>query len=105
MLYLNRIMGDERLMRATIGMPLSQFKALLPKFEEVYMDSQLEYRPMNERQRGLGGGRKAWLSTLEDKLFYILFYCKCYATFDVLSALFNFTGLVPMIGCTDYCQF
>jgi len=45
---------------------------------------------MSERQRGLGGGRKARLASIEDKLFYILFYLKCYPTFDVLSALFNF---------------
>jgi hypothetical protein len=54
MLDLSRIMGDERLMRATIGMPLSQFKGLLPKFEEVYLDSQLEYRPMNFQSSQLG---------------------------------------------------
>jgi hypothetical protein len=90
MLDLPRIYQDERLMRATIGMPLSQFMALVPDFRVVYERSQLEYRPMNERQRGLGGGRKARLASIEDKLFFILFYLKCYPTFDVLSALFSF---------------
>jgi hypothetical protein len=27
---------------------------------------------------------------MEQKLFYILLYCKCYPTFDLLSVLFNF---------------
>ncbi|WP_287300958.1 hypothetical protein [Okeania sp. SIO2F5] len=30
------------------------------------------------RQRSVGGGRKARLRTSQDKLFYILFYFKCY---------------------------
>jgi hypothetical protein len=90
MLNLSRIYQDARLMRATIGMPLSQFKALVPSFRVVYERSQLEYRPMSERQRALGGGRKARLASIEDKLFYILFYLKCYPTFDLLSILFNF---------------
>jgi len=90
MLNLSRVLQDDRLMRASIGMPLSQFAAVVPSFRAVYERSQLEYRPMSERQRGLGGGRKARLKSIEDKLFYILFYLKCYPTFDLLSVLFNF---------------
>ncbi|MGK7922653.1 MAG: transposase family protein, partial [Trichodesmium sp.] len=41
------------------------------------------------RQRSVGGGRKARLRTSKDKLFYILFYFKCYPTFDLASILFD----------------
>jgi hypothetical protein len=30
------------------------------------------------------------LRTIDEKLFYVLLYCKCYPTFDLLSVLFNF---------------
>lgn len=62
-----------------------------------------------ERQRAMGGGRKATLRTMEQKLFYILLYCKCYPTFDLLSVLFNFDRscahdwvhrLLPMLETT-----
>nr|WP_293103687.1 transposase family protein [Okeania sp. SIO2F4] len=39
--------------------------------------------------RSVGGGRKARLRTNKDKLFYILFYFKCYPTFDLAGILFD----------------
>ncbi|WP_375340289.1 transposase family protein [Okeania sp.] len=50
------------------------------------MSKHLRNKP---RQRSVGGGRKAPLPTVEDKLFYILFYLKCYPTFDLASILFD----------------
>jgi hypothetical protein len=41
------------------------------------------------RQRAVGGGRKARLRNPQDKLFYILFYFKCYPTFDLAGLLFD----------------
>jgi hypothetical protein len=41
------------------------------------------------RQRSVGGGRKARLRTNQKKLFYILFYFKCYPTFDLAGILFD----------------
>ncbi|RQH12617.1 transposase family protein, partial [Okeania hirsuta] len=41
------------------------------------------------RVRALGGGRKARLLEAKDKLFFILFYFKCYPTFDVAGILFD----------------
>ena len=41
------------------------------------------------RQRSVGGGLLARLRTLQDKLFDILFYFKCYPTFDLAGILFD----------------
>ena len=41
------------------------------------------------RQRSVGGGLLARLRTFEHKLFYILFYFKCYPTFDLAGILFD----------------
>jgi DDE superfamily endonuclease/Helix-turn-helix of DDE superfamily endonuclease len=88
MLNLERIFKQDRLMRAMTGLNLKAFEALLPSFTDAYRHSLI--KPEIQRQRDLGGGRKARLLTIKDKLFYILLYCKCYPTFDLLSVLFDF---------------
>jgi hypothetical protein len=56
-------------------------------FSAVYQETlQRDSKP---RQRARGGGRKARLESMESKLFFILFYFKCYPTFDVLGFLFD----------------
>jgi hypothetical protein len=104
MLNLERILQNDRLLRAMTGLNRQAFEALLPSFSEAYRQSQ--NRPEVERKRAPGGGRKATLRTSGDKLFYILLYCKCYPTFDLMSVLFNFDrscawdwvhGLLPVL--------
>jgi len=87
-LNLKRILKEDRLIRAMTGLNRRAFTALLPSFAEAYEKSRI--KPEVKRKRAMGGGRKAVLKTIEDKLFYILLYCKCYPTFDLLSVLFNF---------------
>lgn len=88
MLDLERILQNDRLLRATTGLNRKAFEALLPSFSEAYWQSQI--RPDRVRKRAVGGGRKATLRTARDKLFYILLYCKCYPTCDLMSVLFGF---------------
>ena len=85
MLNIDRVLRQDRLLRALTGLNRQAFEALLPTFSEIYTQSLLE-RP---RQRAIGGGRKARLHRPEDKLFYILFYFKSYPTFDVAGVLFD----------------
>ncbi len=58
---------------------------MLESFNQRYEQTLLE----KPRQRSVGGGRKARLRTTQDKLFYILFYFKCYPTFDLAGLLFD----------------
>ena len=104
MLNLERILNQDRLMRAITGLNRQAFDELLPSFTVAYQQSLA--RPEGVRQRAPGGGRKPTLRTMEAKLVYILLYCKCYPTFDVLSGLFNFDrscawdwvhGLLPIL--------
>ena len=88
MLNIERILGQDRLLRATTGLNRKAFEDLSVKFEVVYSSwSQKREKP---RQRNGGGGRKARLTTIKEKLFYILFYFKCYPTFDLAAVLFDF---------------
>lgn len=104
MLKLERILNQDRLMRAMTGLNRKAFEALLPSFTHAYQQSLI--KPEAERKRAPGGGRKATLKTMADKLFYILLYCKCYPTFDLMGVLFEFDrscawdwvhGLLPIL--------
>lgn len=104
MLNLERILRDDRLLRAMTGLNRKAFENLLPDFSEAYQQSRSKAKV--ERKRAPGGGRKATLRTSRDKLFYILLYCKCYPTFDLMSVLFDFDrscawdwvhGLLPVL--------
>lgn len=84
---------DERQMRALTGVTQEQFEILLEAFTTVYTENQWqtyqEAVAAGTRQRGLGGGRKGALPTLQDKLLFLLYYLKVYPTFDVLGSHFN----------------
>jgi hypothetical protein len=80
-------MKRERLLRALTGLNRKAFDQLCEVFDAVYQ-AALETQQQS-RQRALGGGRKARLATIQAKLFFILFYFKCYPTFDVLGILFD----------------
>lgn len=87
MLNINRALKNDRLLRALTGLNRKAFDQLCEVFEVVYQKSiESDTKP---RKRARGGGRKARLSSIEFKLFFILFYFKCYPTFDVLSWLFD----------------
>jgi hypothetical protein len=87
MLNINRALENDRLLRALTGLNRKAFDELCEVFEVVYQESiESDTKP---RKRARGGGRKARLRTIESKLFFILFYFKCYPTFDVLSWLFD----------------
>jgi hypothetical protein len=56
MLNLERILSQDRLMRAMTGLNLKAFEELLPSFAEAYEQSLLKQE--KERLRSRGGGRK-----------------------------------------------
>ena len=72
MLNIERILKQDRLVRATTGLNLKALKALEPSFKEAYQQSLI--KPEKERKRQLGGGRKPTLRTILDKMVYILLY-------------------------------
>jgi hypothetical protein len=88
MLNIGRILAQDRLLRATTGLNRRAFETLLEKFEQVYFASADNRE--KPRKRKSGGGRKARLQSIKEKLFYILFYFKCYPTFDLAAVLFDF---------------
>lgn len=87
MINLKRCFSDSRLMRALTGVTIPEFEKLLAAFT-----SELFRSPSGKgkkRKRKVGGGRHHTLGTPAEKLFFVLFYVKCYPTFDVVSFLFD----------------
>lgn len=76
---LQKAIEDNRLMRAVIGMGKEEFSELLEKFSPLV--DRIKHK--RNRQREPGAGRKHTLENAEQKLFYMLFYMKCYPTYDV----------------------
>lgn len=86
MLNIERALNNDRLLRSLTGMNRKAFDILLVDFDRAYQKT-LSNKP---RKRAVGGGRKARLQTSKSKLFFILFYFKCYPTFDVAGLVFDF---------------
>ena len=89
MLKLERIKKDERLLRAVTGLNFKALEVLKPAFDEALSKAPIPRRSNQPRQRAMGAGRQPNLVTMEDKLIYVLFYFKCYPTFDLAGLLFD----------------
>jgi hypothetical protein len=93
MINITRCFQDIRLFKAVTGMTYAEFTALLPAFAEAMRQARLPDRGARQRQEG--GGRKHTLLTAREKLFFSVFYVKCYATCDVLAWLFEVDRAPP----------
>lgn len=89
MLKLQRVLRDDRLLRAMTGLNRKAFEELKIAFEQELLVEEVPRRSQEQRQRAQGAGRKPRLETVEEKLMYILFYFKCYPTFDLAGIMFD----------------
>ena len=90
MLSYAKLQSQPRVFRSLSGITLSEFETLLPSFEQAWQDYiYTNYIAREERQRSYGGGRKAELKDLRDKLLFILFYFRQYPTQEVQGFLFG----------------
>ena len=86
---------EDRTLRATIGLSASEFNQLTPRFgpeKEIEKEGWRRYERGFEhgtRKRKTRDRRIGNLESSTEKLFLILFYFKCYPTFDILGLLFN----------------
>jgi hypothetical protein len=100
MISITRCFQDIRLFKAVTGTTYAEFHALLPDFEAALTGQKRTHNPRRLRQEG--GGRPHTLITAHEKLFFILFYVKCYATFDVLGWLFDVNRSQPQRWVKTY---
>ena len=85
MFNVKNAMKSDRLMKAVTGMTAGEFSALLPVFSKIVYETAVS----KKRVRQPGGGAIHTLFNTEAKLFYTLFYLKCYPTFDLAAFFYN----------------
>jgi hypothetical protein len=79
-----------KVLLALTGLAHREFDELLPAFAQALARAEEQAKPKpKKRQRAPGGGRKAGLRTVEDKLLFILVYTKTYALQVVQGQLFG----------------
>jgi hypothetical protein len=88
MINIERALRSNRLMLALTGVTPQEFENLIPSFSQSWIEEKRkQHRKAKERK--IGAGRKGFLKSIETKLFYTLFYHKCYPTYDLASLIFN----------------
>ena len=85
---IKKILEHPRSVQAMIGISQREFKELEVTFKQCLIENKR--RASKAQSRQFGGGRIGALATIQEKLFFILFYLKAYPTFDLLGACFNF---------------
>jgi hypothetical protein len=88
MINIERALRNNRLMLALTGVTPQEFLDLIPAFSQVWLEEKRKQH-RKAKKRKLGAGRKGFLKSMETKLFYALFYHKCYPTYDLASLIFN----------------
>lgn len=78
-----------RTLRSLTGFNPNEFEALLPSFSAAWDSFVADTFERANRKRAYGAGRIAHLSTLEDKLLFILFYYRQYPTQEVQGFFFG----------------
>ncbi len=94
-MYYQAALRTDRMCKATTGLTASEFKNFIPDFTYYY--NELIAKRKKNRERKIGGGRNSKIETIEEKLFYILWYMKTYPTFDVASF---WVGFARSNACT-----
>ena len=75
---------------ALTGVARREFEELVPMFAQALQVAEAQARPVaRKRQRAVGGGRKASLQSVEDKLLFALVYTKTYPLQVVQGQLFG----------------
>jgi hypothetical protein len=84
-----RLKDNPRALRTFTSLDQSEFETLLPSFEVAWnayiYDNHIKKKT---RKRRFGGGRKARLDLIEDKLLFILVYFKVYPLQEVMATMF-----------------
>lgn len=84
MIKLERAMKSNATLRALTGLKIKQFKMLATRF-----GAELKRSFEEQRNVSLDRGRWFFLKSSEEKLYFILFYMKCYPTFEVCGLFFD----------------
>ena len=87
---IERVFRKPRLLRTLTTLDPGEFERLLAAFETVWQTRRHGQNYAGQvRQRQPGAGHKGTFATARTKLFFVLFYFKCYPLQEVMSMLFG----------------
>jgi hypothetical protein len=89
MISYDQIKDNPQILLAFTGLTQTEFEELLPSFIKASYQIEQKRQAKRKRQRRPGGGRKAQLNTMADRLLFILFYLKTYPIQEVQAFLFG----------------
>ena len=90
MLSYQRLKHHPRALRTFTGLDQTECEKLLTPFAMAYHAYRYDQHVTKKsRKRRYGGGRKPRLTSMEDKLLFILFYFKVYPLQEVMAFLFD----------------
>ena len=90
MINIEMAIRSDRIMKAVTGVSVEEFNQLLVPFTEELEKAKLSSASSaKKRCRASVAGRKHTLNTASEKLFFILFYLKCYPTYDLAGISFD----------------
>ena len=104
---LEPVFRKPKLLRTLTTLDPAEFERLAAAFDTAWQ-AQREERTFDgqERRRKRGGGHKGTFPTTRAKLFFVLFYFKCYPLQEVMALLFglsqgqvsHWVGELPPLG-------
>ena len=89
MLDLKRLLKQDRLIRAITGVSGGEFQEILADFSKCFRDEEKKKRKHPNK------GVKHTLDSDEARLIFILFYLKCYPTFDLAGVFYGVDRAQP----------
>ena len=78
MLSYDQMKDNPKVLLAFTGHTPAEFEVLLGAFSQAWDQLAQKRQAKQKRKRRAGGGRKAHLKTMADRLLFILFYLKTY---------------------------
>lgn len=87
---MERVFGKPRLLRTLTSLDAGEFERLRASLEAAWQGQRGERTHAGQaRRRKPGAGQKGILKTPAEKLFFVLFYFKCYPLQEVMALLFG----------------
>ena len=85
-----RVFRKPRLLRTLTTLDAGEFERLLTAFDAAWQAQRSGCNYAGQtRRRALGAGHKGTFATSREKLFFVLFYFKCYPLQEVMAVLFG----------------
>ena len=88
---IERVFGKPKLLRALTSLDAGEFARLLAAFEQESLARRATFKRFGEQRLRAPGatGNAGVLSTSQARLFFVLFYFKCYPLQEVMGVLFG----------------